>query len=511
MVAVGVGTHDLRPILLRLADPFAVAGERHPGALPGGEQRFQGEPGVRHHWQRTLLECVERAHVDGDEAHVRVVEQALRRGGEVAHAGADRDHQVRLLGDARRRAGALHAVTAERPLRRTAQRALAGVGLAHRDAEPGGHGAQRVPRRRVVHAAAGDDQRPLCRLQQRHRLRDPFRGRRTAFDAPSALGEEVRRVVPGVRLHVLRQRQGHRAGLGRVGEHPHRLRQRGEKLFGAVDAVEEPAHRAKAVVHAHVRRGGVLQLLQHRPLVAGRVVVGGEQQHRHAVDGGGGRAGHHVGGAGPDRAGARQGLGAPHGAGEPGRGMHHRLLVAGLVVGQRSPTLLQGLPQAAHVAVAEDAEDGGYQPPPRTVQLAVLNRQVLHQCLPHGHALSCLTSGQPLRLPHAPPPPNRGYSTAPPRAASNHQPFPAGSQMLAEPTATRKRAPRTAHPAFPGPATPDPTVQRRRLYRRPGGVDPERRLGDKGTRQRRPILLRTTAQAPTTGQMLFHRRIRGRR
>ena len=35
------------------------------------------------------------------------------------------------------------------------------------------------------------------------------------------------------------------------------------------------------------------------------------------------------------------------------RGMHHRLLVAGLVVGQRSPTLLQGLPQAAHVAVAE--------------------------------------------------------------------------------------------------------------------------------------------------------------
>ena len=49
MVAVGVGAHDLGPVLLRLGDPFAVARERHPGALPGGEQRLQGEAGVRHH------------------------------------------------------------------------------------------------------------------------------------------------------------------------------------------------------------------------------------------------------------------------------------------------------------------------------------------------------------------------------------------------------------------------------------------------------------------------------
>ena len=225
-------------------------------------------------------------------------------------------------------------------------------------------------------------------------------------------------------LHVLRQREGHRAGLDGIGEHPHRLRQRGKELFRARDAVEEPAHRPEAVIDADVALQGMLQLLQHRPLVAGRVVVGGQQQHRHAVDGGGGRAGQHVGGTGTDRAGARQGLGTPHGTGEAGGGMHHRLLVAGLVVGQRSPTLLQSLPQAAHVAVAEDAEDGGDQPPPRAIELAVLNRQVLHHCLPHGQAFSCLTSGQPLRLPHAPPPPNRGYSTVPPRAASNHQACP---------------------------------------------------------------------------------------
>ena len=226
------------------------------------------------------------------------------------------------------------------------------------------------------------------------------------------------RVVPGVRLHVLRQRQGHRAGLGRVGEHPHRLRQRGEELFGTVDAVEEPAHRAEAVVDADVGRQGVLQLLQHRPLVAGRVVVGGEQQHRHAVDGGGGRAGHHVGGAGPDRAGAGQRLGAQRGAREAGRGMHHRLLVAGLVVGQIRPALLQRLPEAAHVAVPEDAEDGGDQPPPLTVEFAVLNRQKLHESLRHGQAFG--RHGATVRCPCARRQTDRACA--------------AGSQMLTDPT-----------------------------------------------------------------------------
>ena len=215
-------------------------------------------------------------------------------------------------------------------------------------------------------------------------MRSAAGGRRSMRQVRSA--KKWLRVVPGVRLHVLRQRQGHRAGLGRVGEHPHRLRQRGQELLRAGDAVEEPAHRAEAVVHAHVARGRVLQLLQHRPLVAGGVVVGGQQQHRHAVDGGGGRAGHHVRRAGPDRAGAGQRLGAQRGACEAGRGVHHRLLVAGLVVGQLSPALLQGLPQAAHVAVSENAEDGRNQPPPLTVELAVLSRQVLYKSLPHGQA-----------------------------------------------------------------------------------------------------------------------------
>ena len=407
MVGVGVGAHHLVPLGLRRGHLLPVARERGAGGAAGLQQRLQGQPRVAHQRHRALLEGVHRAHVDGDETYSRMVEQALRRGDEVAQAGADGDDQVRFFGDARGSGGALHPMAAQRPLRGAAQRALAGVGLAHRNAERGRHGRERVPCLRVVDPAAGDDQGPAGAPQQRRRLGDAVRGRRAPLDAPRALGEEVARIVIGVRLNVLRQGEGHGAGVGRIGKHPHRLRQRREELLRAGDAVEEAAHRPEAVVDADVAGGGMLQLLQHRPLAAGGVVVGGQQQHRHAVDGGGSRAGHHVGRAGTDGAGARQRLGAARGAREPGRGMHHRLLVAGLIVGQRAPALLQGLPQTAHVAMAEDAEHGRYQPPPGAVQLAVLNRQVLHHRLPHGEAFRFLTAGQALRLRHAPLPAGR--------------------------------------------------------------------------------------------------------
>ena len=322
------------------------------------------------------------------------MKQTLRRGHEVGQAGTDGNDQVRLLGNPRGGGGPLHAMPAQRPLRGAAQRPLAGVGLAHRDAERGGHRVQRVPRRRVVHPAAGNDQRPPRTRQQRRGLGDALRGGRAPLNPPGALGEEAAGVVPRMRLHVLWQRESHGPGVGGIGEHLHRPRQRGEELLGAGDAVKEAAHRPEAVVDAYVRRGGVLQLLQHRTLMAGGVVVGGQQQHRHAVDGGGGGAGHHVGGAGADGAGAGQGLGTARRAREPGRGMHHRLLVASLVVGQLAPALLQRLPQAAHVAVPENPEDGRNQPPPGAVELAVLNGQILHHCLRHRQAFG---------LRHAPP------------------------------------------------------------------------------------------------------------
>jgi hypothetical protein len=105
-----------------------------------------------------------------------------------------------------------------------------------------------------------------------------------AADHPVPLGEELGREVVGVGLDVLGQRQHHRAGVDRVGQHPHRRGQRGEQLLGPGDPVEEPRHRPERVVDGGVGLDRVLQLLQHRALPAGGVGVAGQQQHGQPVD-----------------------------------------------------------------------------------------------------------------------------------------------------------------------------------------------------------------------------------
>ena len=80
----------------------------------------------------------------------------------------------------------------------------------------------------------------------------------------------------------------------------------------------------------------VLQLLQHRARHPGGEHVARQQQHRQPVHRGQRGSGDHVRRAGPDRGGAgqrREPVAHPRVA---GRGVHHALLVARLVVGQRA-------------------------------------------------------------------------------------------------------------------------------------------------------------------------------
>ena len=187
-------------------------------------------------------------------------------------------------------------------------------------------------------------------------------------------------------LNVLRQRDGYGAGLNRVGQHAHRLGQCSQKLLRPGNAVEEPADRAKAVINTHVSGNRMFELLQDRSLAARGVIVGREQEHGQAVDGCGGRAGDHIGRAGADGGGAGQRCQAQVGLSEADGRVDHRLLVAGLVVGQIAAALLEGLSQAADVAVAEDAEHGRDQAARLAVALAVLCLQELDDRLGHGQA-----------------------------------------------------------------------------------------------------------------------------
>ena len=119
-------------------------------------------------------------------------------------------------------------------------RALAGEGLGDRDPDGGGELLQLGGGVGVDDPATGDDDRLLGRGEKRGDGRDLVGVGGRSADHPVALGEELGREVVGVRLHVLRQRQHHGAGLDRVDQGAHRRRQRGEQLLGPGDPVEEP-------------------------------------------------------------------------------------------------------------------------------------------------------------------------------------------------------------------------------------------------------------------------------
>ena len=78
--------------------------------------------------------------------------------------------------------------------------------------------------------------------------------------------------------------------------------------------------------------------------------------------------------------------------------MHHALLVAGLVIGQRARVvqlrLEQRLPDASDIAVAEDAEDTLDETVLDAVALAALGREETHDGLPHGES-HCAHAGSP--------------------------------------------------------------------------------------------------------------------
>ena len=168
------------------------------------------------------------------------------------------------------------------------------------------------------------------------RPRQRSRVGRGARHVPDARREELLGPVERLGLHVLRQRKRHRAGLGRRGEDAHRGQRGRNQLLGTPDPVEVPRHRRERVVHRHVAARRHLELLQHRIGRMRREDVAGQQQHRQPVDRRERRAGDHVRRARPDRRGARQRAEpVPHPRIADG-GVHHRLLVPRLVVGQEA-------------------------------------------------------------------------------------------------------------------------------------------------------------------------------
>ncbi len=180
-------------------------------------ERFQRAARVGLHGERAVLEAVERIRVDADDTGLR--EERVRAGREILQARADGKHAIGLAREDVRGARASHA---DRPgVQRVVPRecAFARLSLAHRNAVPPGEGGERLGAAAAVqHAAARDDHRARSSPQARERGVEFVVARSRGRERCHARRKEVARIVPGHRLHVLRQGERDGAAQRRVGE-----------------------------------------------------------------------------------------------------------------------------------------------------------------------------------------------------------------------------------------------------------------------------------------------------
>ena len=179
-----------------------------------------------------------------------MAKQRVRAGDEVVQPGADADHHVRgRRGHVRRRSPGDPYSAKEQV---AAERALARICLGDGNTERLGESCEVGRRVRVADAAAGDDQRSLGAADRGNRPSELFGRRRPPADEPRALGEERTWIVVRLSLYILGQRDGHGARIGRIEQHPHRLRQSRENLLGPRDRVEVATDGPKTVVDREI-------------------------------------------------------------------------------------------------------------------------------------------------------------------------------------------------------------------------------------------------------------------
>ncbi len=246
-----------------------------------------------------MFQSIKPRGVDRDELRV-LAERRPRTRREILQARADREDHVGLGGE---RIGGGRADDADRAcMRRVIVRkpALAGNRLDNRNAVLDRELGYGLFSQRIAHTAAGDQNRLLRGLEQRHSFGELLAVGARARHAPCARLEEDRRVVEGDFLDVLRKGEKRRPAIGGIEHRGHRLRERREDLRRMRDAVPIPSHRLERIIH---RDGGIVEmfdLLEDGVRQPVREGVAGNQQHRKTVRMRRSRRRHHVQRAGAD-------------------------------------------------------------------------------------------------------------------------------------------------------------------------------------------------------------------
>ncbi len=247
-------------------------------------QRVQADLRIGNQRQALMLGGIESLDVESDDLHVFIAKQRPGAGGEILKARADGEHDIGLTRD---QIGGGRTGDADRAhILRVAmrQRRLAGLGLDDGHAMFLCEGRQCLARLRIKDAAAGDDDGFFRGLQGGDCCRQFVRIRLRTTDRPDLFGKEAFRIVIGLGLNILAERECHRTAIGRIGQDLHGAAQCWNDLLGAGDAVEVARHRTEAVIGGHRAIAEILDLLQNRIRAAIGEDVAGKEQDGQTVD-----------------------------------------------------------------------------------------------------------------------------------------------------------------------------------------------------------------------------------
>src|SRR5437588_10284300 len=144
------------------------------------------------------------------------------------------------------------------------KRAFAGLRLRNRNTVAFGERGERAESFRIVHTASNDYYWPPRSCDQPRRCGKLPRVRAYAPLRPNTLGKEIFRIIVGLRLRILAERERDRSTRGGICQHVHGARHCRDDLLRARNAVEIARYRPETIVRRNGAIGKILHLLQDR-------------------------------------------------------------------------------------------------------------------------------------------------------------------------------------------------------------------------------------------------------
>ena len=223
----------------------------------------------------------------------------------------------------------------------------AGDGLHHRHIVTLSKGRQFGDSSGVEHPTSGNDQRFFRPAENLSRRRNAGTVWPRTQDLVYRLLEESFRVIERLPLDILGQREKRRSAIGGIEHRRHRLRERGDQLLRAVDAVPVAGDRVKGIGHRHGWVVKILHLLQDRIRKTIGEGVSGQEQYGQPIGVGGGCDMFELGDFAADQHRA---------AGRAAAKVDHLICVGALARHIREGAIAAGLPERQSQLIAVETE-----------------------------------------------------------------------------------------------------------------------------------------------------------